>query len=322
MINMRKSLLKEICILSLILLFSMILIIGYQFPVIDKYKDWVQIYSIINDISIGYIASYIFYILVEFMPKKKSYKDIEEYERKLCKNILGSLLFILQSVCIGIEQIDLRYKKVTKETFTIGCKDIYYSSIISNHYSTTTLSNSTVGEVVINKLNDINISIEKLTRYVTLTDSSLIKIINNLSKLELKEYCHNIILLEKNGVIKSRSLENENNFYTLYSYYKELQKYFWINYRYSIDVLVDLLLSSFTNNQFNKSLKYAKKILKLDQSHHTALLYRAKATIEDTSLKNKKVISNNVKSICSIDNYRDLLEKDYGKEKIDKLINI
>ena len=320
---MRKSLRNDICILSFLLLISIILIIGYQFPVIDKYKEWVQFYSVINDISIGYIASFIFYILVEFIPKNKTYKDIEEYERVLCKEILDSLLFILQSVNTGIKQIDLRYKEVTKEAYTNGSKDVYFSSIMPNHLSTVTLSGSTVGEEIINQLNDINISVEKLLRYVTLTDSALIKIINKILKLDLKNYCDNLILLEKNGIIKRSSLDNINYFYDLYLFYKELQSYYWTNYRYSIDVLVDLLLSSFTNNQLNKTLKYAKKILSMDQTHPLALLYRAKAAIEYASIENEKTISNYVKSICNIDNYyRDLLEKDYGKEVIFRLLEI
>lgn len=227
----RKSMFILLYLLTIV--FSILAVKSSNEPVFDflhNYKIENYLYQFPNsnnfiwDISIGFLISVIFYIIVVYIPDRRKRKDIEPFINDKCESIIFSSYGLISEV-IRKSNLPYQYKTLTPEQFNEICKAVNPKEHIYNfHNGFSNITQNHLGYKIFNSWTRIINEIDDLIRLLPYIDSGLLKRIYKLYNNFLKYSAKNIAEIEK---IKNENLEAWSP--TLYSFYletKELRDYY------------------------------------------------------------------------------------------------
>jgi hypothetical protein len=126
----RKSLPLILWILTMV--FSILAIKSSSEPMFDFLKNtWIGNYlyqyensnNFIWDISIGFIVSVIFYLIVVYIPERQKKKDVEPFINLKCEAIIFSSYALIAEI-IRKSELDYQYKTLTLEQLKETCRKV------------------------------------------------------------------------------------------------------------------------------------------------------------------------------------------------------
>lgn len=180
--------------------------------------------KIINDISIGYIVSAIFYFVVVYLPEKQKRKDIDPFIRNKCESIIFGSYALFQEI-IKSSKLDYEYQTLTEEEFLEMCKVVNPKE--NKHLFHDGFNNNFeqhLGYSLYNHWSRISAEIDETLRFLLYIDSGIIKRLNNINGHYIKYTIKGLSAVEKIG---NTSLEAWSmTFYEFYILSKEFRDYY------------------------------------------------------------------------------------------------
>jgi len=178
LLTMKKK--TENILLTALLILSIITIISVKILFANEPEKWDYGYEtgeIFYNLSLAYIASLIFYLIVVTIPNQRNKKNINEHASRIVDRITYFGLGILHGLSTNIED---REKILTKNEFTELCKKIgpksikdYFASV-DKQYPITYIQH-------LNSVKDnVKSEAQSLFIYNAHLDTELIKLINDI----------------------------------------------------------------------------------------------------------------------------------------------
>lgn len=226
----RKSTSMLLWILTLV--FIILAIKSSNEPVIDLFKQTtIEKYllqfpnanNFIWDISIGFILSVIFYIIVVYIPEKQKQKDISPFINKKCESIIFSSYSLIQEI-IKLSNLPYNYKSLTQEQLNEICEIINpkeHTFKFANNI--TDIFQHHLGYKISNNWARIINEIDETTR-LPYIDSGLLKRLYKLYNNFLRYTAKDLEIVDK---LNNTSLKPWSSFfYTFYIETKDLRDYY------------------------------------------------------------------------------------------------
>jgi hypothetical protein len=175
------------------------------------------------DISIGFILSVIFYIIVVYFPENQKKKDISPFINSNCESIIFSSYSLIQEIII-LSNLPYSYKNLTKEQLDEACKTVnpkkHFFKFASN---VTEIYDGHFGYKIYNSWSRIVNEIDNTTRYPYI-DSGLLKRLFKLYNNFLRYTSKDLAIFDK---LNNDSLESwSSTFYEFYLETKDLRDYY------------------------------------------------------------------------------------------------
>jgi len=226
----RKS--TSILLLTLTFIFIILAIKSSNEPIIAIFKNTpIEKYllqfpnanNFIWDISIGFILSVIFYVIVVYFPERQKKKDISPFINNKCESIIFSSYSLIQEI-IRLSNLPYNYKNLTKEQLDEVCEAVNpkeHSFKFANNIAD--IFESHFGYKIYNNWARIVNEIDETTRYPYI-DSGLLKRLYKLFNNFLRYTAKDLSVIDKlnNNSLKSWS----STFYDFYLETKELRDYY------------------------------------------------------------------------------------------------
>ena len=226
----RKS--TSILLWTLTLIFSILAIKSSNEPVIEMFKNtslekylfqFPNANNFIWDISIGFILSVIFYIIVVYFPDKQKQKDISPFINNKCESIIFSSYSLLQ-VIIKLSNLPYNYRTLTQEQLNEICKAVNpkdHTFKFANNIADITQNH--LGYKISNNWARIVNDIDETAR-MPYIDSGLLKRLYNLYNNFLRYTAKDLAVVDK---LNNKSLEPwSSTFYNFYVETKDLRDYY------------------------------------------------------------------------------------------------
>jgi hypothetical protein len=227
----RKS--KTIILWILTIVSASLAIKSSSEPVIDilinsTIKDYLFQFSNANnfiwDITIGFLISVIFYLLVVYLPENQKKKDIEPFINNKCEEIIFHSYGLIQEI-ISKSKTEYQYKTLTQQQLIEICKNVnpkvhFYQ--FQNGPSYAFLNH--LGYMISISWKRIIVEIDEIMRLLPYVDSGLLRRIYKLSNNFLKYTSKNLAAFE---ALNNDNLEPWSS--VLYDFYmetKELRDYY------------------------------------------------------------------------------------------------
>jgi hypothetical protein len=260
-INKAFKVFKRIPIIFVLLLTSIYLVIKYSdLPVIAWLPSGIikilmkpeygtteyEIYRILENLSLAYIASYIFYILIDYLPKRKNEKfaliSIQSYLINLYLNM--STVIAALNVLVGLKK---EINQITKEDliemdeYDFKAEKVYYHRY---NYVNGELINK--DDIYFNYLSDTPNYIKKIKR-----DTEKIKnipcsayinynILLAITDIEINDFLNQILNFEKKSIVDNVKIIRGNlglNYYKFIKSYLKLGAFVNTKYTYVYDYM-------------------------------------------------------------------------------------
>ena len=226
----RKSI--SILLWTLTFIFTILAIKSSNEPVIAKFKNTaVEKYllqfpnanNFIWDISIGFILSVIFYVVVVYFPERQKKKDISPFINSKCESIIFSSYSLIQEI-IRLSNLPYNYKILTKEQLSEACKAVnpkeHFFKFANNIAD---ISQGHFGYKIYNSWARIVNEIDETTRYPYI-DSGLLKRLYKLYNNFLRYTAKDLAVIDR---LNNNSLESwSSTFYDFYLETKDLRDYY------------------------------------------------------------------------------------------------
>lgn len=226
----RKS--TSILLWVLTLISAMLAIKSSNEPVINLFKQTrIEKYllqfpnanNFIWDISIGFILSVIFYIIVVYFPERQKQKDISPFINNKCESIIFSAYSLIQEL-IRLSNLPYNYKSLTQEQLNEICKVVNPKEHIFKFATTIAdITQNHLGYKIYNNWARIVNEIDETTRFPYI-DSGLLKRLYKLFNNFLRYTAKDLAVVEK---LNNNSLVSWSpTFYEFYLETKALRDYY------------------------------------------------------------------------------------------------
>lgn len=181
---------KDIILLaSLVLSITTILSVEFIFNDIPEiFNGGAKIGKILVNISLSYIAAYLFYIVIIIIPQKNERNQLQDHISHLIKRVLFYILCILQdTVNFNISQKNLKINDYDADSFRKATKNVFLDDELSRFRSGEDGHNIKVGQAVCRDVTRLKESINELLKYSRYLDSDLISYISKASRNHMNE---------------------------------------------------------------------------------------------------------------------------------------
>ncbi|WP_134355646.1 hypothetical protein [Flavobacterium psychrophilum] len=180
--------------------------------------------NFIWDITIGFLISVIFYLLVVYLPEKQKKKDIEPFINSKCEGIIFSSYALIQEI-ISKSNTEYQYKTLTQQQLIEICKNVNPKEHFYHfHNGPSNTFQNHLGYMINNSWLRIIKEVDEIMRLLPYIDSGLLRRIYKLSNNFLKYTANDLSVIEK---LKNDNLESWSpTFYDLYIETKELRDYY------------------------------------------------------------------------------------------------
>jgi len=187
----------------------------YQFPNGNNFL-W--------DISIGFLISVIFYIIVVYIPENRKRKDIEPLIKNKCESIIWASYGLINEI-INKSNLSYSFKTLTEEQFAEICREVNPKAHIYKFANTIdNITQNHLGYKIYNNWARIINEIDETIRLLPNIDSGLLKRIYSLYNHSLRYTAKDLIVIDK---LQNENLSSWSSI--LYSFYletKELRDYY------------------------------------------------------------------------------------------------
>jgi hypothetical protein len=226
----RKS--TSIILWALTIIFIFLAIKSSNEPVINLFKgtamekyllQFPNANNFVWDISIGFILSVMFYIIVVYFPEKQKKKDISPFINNKCELIIFSSHALIQEI-IRLSKLPYNYKNLTKEQLNEACRAVNPKEHFFNFASNIAeISQGHFGYKIFNSWARIVNEIDETTR-LPYIDSGLLKRLYKLFNNFLRYTAKDLAIIDK---LDNNSLESWSpTFYDFYLETKDLRDYY------------------------------------------------------------------------------------------------
>lgn len=203
---MKISTEKIIFITLIIAVITIILLefVFYETP--ELFKGGKKVADLSINISLSYIAAYIFYIFTFIIPKQREKNHVSEHVAHLISRLLFFILMIMQDTCRGnISQRDLKLTVLSNEDFKNAMAEIYFDTPLTSAKVNEDghIINEHVGLSVKNSIDKIKTISDELFKYIQYLDSNLVSLVTKTLRNQFNEIWVNSIELDSiylNGV--------------------------------------------------------------------------------------------------------------------------
>ncbi|MBS1548443.1 MAG: hypothetical protein JSS94_01075 [Bacteroidetes bacterium] len=196
----------------------------FEETVIEKYLlQFSNANNFIWDISIGFLLSEIFYIIVVYFPEKQKKKDISPFINSKCESIIFSSYSLIQEI-IRLSNLTYNYKNLTSEQLNEACKIVNPKEHIFKFASNIAdITEGHFGFKIYNSWARIINEIDETTRYPYI-DSGLLKRLYKLFNNFLRYTAKDLAVIDR---LNNDSLESwSSTFYDFYLETKDLRDYY------------------------------------------------------------------------------------------------
>jgi hypothetical protein len=207
----------ENIVLWTLLLLSIVTIILVKYILADipeKWKYGHETGEVVYDLSLAYIASWIFYIVVVTIPKNRNEKNINVH----ISTIVDGIVYTGNGLLHGLSStIDDQEKEITESEFTALCKKIGPDSIQDLFVTVTEKYPITYLQHISSVRERVKTESQKLFIYISHLDPELIRLTNDVI------YCQLMVHLDNYFLDKQyRQPTFEHISYALYDFYKKI----------------------------------------------------------------------------------------------------
>lgn len=219
-------------VLTILALFLIIILIQKQ-PIYQGFEEAIpnqstQIYSKVFefawDVSIGFIISLIFYLIVVYIPEKQKRKDVEKVINSKCENVIFSSYLLINEI-IKNSRLDCNYKTLNKSEMIDICNAVNpldhkykfahrLDSIYESHF----------GYKIANDWKRIVSTIDEILIYIPLIDTGLLNRLYTIHEHFLKHVSKDLEISDKVQINSLGSLSD--TFYDFYVHTKNLRDYY------------------------------------------------------------------------------------------------
>lgn len=269
-------------ILVFILIFSVATIIGDFFPVIRGFEKWVGAYDLLYGLSLSYIISYMFYLVVSVVPNRRNQKHVLPYIEAITKKMIFHCEHIASDLLNDKNAIEKNYSiiEIYKSLSTVK----FNTPVPNARISYKTKPQMQMYESIHRAISEINLSSNEIYKHISSIDVELIELVNSI--------CNSTI--SSNSIVERWPKSNDDFDLTLVNMNEPLSTHYAPSlYEHIIntkklkmycekkfkktaqDYFLDLH-KYFESKNWKKFLKTLKVIYKLDSKDRNALYYEAK----------------------------------------------
>ncbi|ENM5907511.1 hypothetical protein LPR20_003698 [Vibrio mimicus] len=231
-------------ILSYSLILAIALVVIFEFLYVDSielFKGGAKLADIVVNMSLSYMAAYLFYLVTYLAPKYQSRNVVEEHVAFLIGKILFELLFIVHdSSNMQIEHKRIKSKELTLDEVKSELSGVFMEQPLKYFRVGEDGHNQTVGEAVSRHLDSLRLHIDELLVHSQVVEPELIKQITDLLRLGMCESWINsyksigkkIFFGDKVLYTQPSSIESSSeDVYSFYLAYHKIEKILLENYK-------------------------------------------------------------------------------------------
>lgn len=181
-----------------------------QFPIGNEF---------LKSISIGFLISVIFYLIVVYLPEKRKRKDIEPFINKKCESLIWSSYVLINEI-LKKSNTPYEYKTLTESQFREVCKNVNpkahtykFAKTIDN------ITQNNLGFKIYNDWARIINEIEETIRLLPNIDSGILKRIFSLYNNSLRYMAKDLLVIDK---LQNEDLSSWSE--PLLNFYKETRE--------------------------------------------------------------------------------------------------
>ena len=180
--------------------------------------------SIIFNISMGFVVSAIFYIIVVYLPEKQKQSDVAPQIDEYVSTVI-SRTWCLVSEILRHSNHNGSINDITKDQFKIACKSVNPLAIKQQfHNGANTIYTAHFGHSLYNDWNFIVKNVEKTMHFLPYVDTGLVKRLNEIRSSNLRLMIGSINEIEK---IQNRDLEVwSENIFEVFELGNKLEQYY------------------------------------------------------------------------------------------------
>jgi hypothetical protein len=196
--------------------------------------------AIASTLSLGYLASLIFYTITAYIPKRRDERNTEDHVIYLIERTLSHLLIMIQDSVNGYyDQKSIRISEYTKDDFKRALSGKKFNDQLACMRINDSGNPITIGQAVANNIENFHLESEKLFRYIYFLDPKIINFVNTALRNKLCESWINALKIEGkainlNGPILIAEEKDLSAYYEcifdIYSSYKGLEEYLIARY--------------------------------------------------------------------------------------------
>lgn len=228
-----KKFIKSNKLLTISAIISIIFITVYQYT--KDLPEYIQhmgpIYDIMNNLTLAYVGSFIFYILQVYIPERKNNIKINSFIKNKIVTIEHNMIYPLLLVCKK-EKINWDSEKIIYDDYiedncfklTAENTDLLDFSFEKDMLHN---QNNTYLKIIFNYIEHLQNNINKMYTYAPYLDIKLIEILNEIENSEYHDF-FSLIKEHKNEILerfKGKLELSEERSKEYYNLYKKLKKY-------------------------------------------------------------------------------------------------
>lgn len=176
------------------------------------------------DVSIGFIISLIFYLIVVYIPEKQKRKDVEKVINSKCEDVIFSSYSLINEI-IKKSRLDYNYKTLKKSEMTDICNAVNplehkykFANRIDSIYE------SHLGYKIANDWKRIATTIDEILIYIPLIDTGLLNRLYKIHEHFLKHVSKDLEISDRIHINSLGPLSD--TFYDFFVYTKNLRDYY------------------------------------------------------------------------------------------------
>lgn len=163
----------------------------YEIP--ELFKGGEKLGGLFVNISLSYVAAYVFYILTVVVPKHIEREHIKEHAAYLIGRVLFYILFIMQdSTNMKIPQKHLKFSHLSENDFRLATKDVFMDNELAHFRTAPDGHNTKVGDAVSGHIKGLQDTVDELFKYSPYIEPQLVSLISSAIRNDMNESWFNL----------------------------------------------------------------------------------------------------------------------------------
>ena len=164
----------------------MLELIFYSEP--EIFRGGARLARISVNISLSYIAAYIFYFFTIYLPKKRERDQIKEHAAHLINRVLFCILKIMEdSSNFNIPQKTLKLSLLQENDFAANMSGVYFDTPLRQFRAGSDGRNINVGQAVKSSIQNLHNVADELFRYILYLDPELVSLVSKALRNDINE---------------------------------------------------------------------------------------------------------------------------------------
>ncbi len=174
-----------------LLIVSIVTTISVEFvfcEIPELFKGGAKLGALLVNLSLSYIAAYVFYVLTVVVPRHIEREHIKEHAAHLINMVLFYILFIMQdAVNMKIPQKDLKTKHLSENDFRLATQDVFMDNELAQFRASADGYNMKVGDAVSKNISGLIDTVNELFKHSAFLEPQLVSLISSSIRNEMNE---------------------------------------------------------------------------------------------------------------------------------------